>query len=273
MNNDKNFKSAYDSDYSENSHNNSNLYEKNFVKQSNKNHKQETYLDDDYENDQEREEMENDYQLVKKLTEYKEKNKKLESIIKFQKSKIDTLEEELDNALSEVRVRDMELEDLKNKGKTPNNEYKKTLSQINNISQQLEKYKNMYNDKKIEYNGLLDKYNELQKSINNTESNEKKLKSELLSKDKQIARLIEEIDKKNTPLSNKPISTISDKEVERLNNEVKKLEKQKNDLYVAFKKSLKLCSILKRQKIHLENARLLNFTEDEFKYLIEQNKI
>jgi chromosome segregation ATPase len=272
MNNKNNFKSAYDSDYSENSNNNSKTYEKNFPNDPKQSTKQPSYLDDDYENDQEREEMENDYQLVKKLTEYKEKNKKLESIIKFQKSKIDTLEEELDNALSEMRVRDMELDDLKNKGKTPNNEYKKTLSQINNLSQQLEKYKNMYNDKKIEYNNLLDKFNELQKSTNNTESNEKKLKSELLSKDKQIARLIEEIDKKNTVTPNKQ-TPVNDKEVERLSNELKKMEKQKNDLYVAFKKSLKLCSILKRQKIHLENARLLNFTEDEFKYLIEQNKI
>jgi len=65
----------------------------------------------------------------------------------------------------------------------------------------------------------------------------------------------------------------NDKEVERLTNELKKVEKQKNDLYVAFKKSIKLCSILKRQKVHLENARLLAFTEEEFRQLLEQNKI
>jgi hypothetical protein len=52
---------------------------------------------------------------------------------------------------------------------------------------------------------------------------------------------------------------------------MKKLEKQKNDVYAAFKKSLKLCSILKRQKVHLENARLLAFTEEEFKQILEQN--
>jgi chromosome segregation ATPase len=252
----------------------SNLYESNFTGKGDGQKPQNVFIeDDDYELEQEREEMENDYQLVKKLTEYKEKNKRQETVIKYQKTKIDTLEDELEKALSEIRVRDMELDDLKNKGRTPNNEYKKQLSQMNSLTQQLEKYKNMYNDKKGEYNIIMEKFNELQRQTDGMGTSEKKLKADLISKDKQIAKLIDEIEKKNNVGNNNKVNLGSDKEVERLNNELKKIEKQKNDLYVAFKKSLKLCSILKRQKIHLENARLLNFTEDEFKYLIEQNKI
>ena len=138
---------------------------------------------------------------------------------------------------------------------------------------QIDKYKALLNDKKNEYNTLLEKYNEIHKKYDQNIVQEKKVKQELITKDKQIAKLIEELDKKNVVITSSAATQIKEKENERLIQENKKLEKQKNEIYTAFKKSLKLCSILKRQKVHLENARLLAFTEDEFKNLLEQNKI
>lgn len=57
------------------------------------------------------------------------------------------------------------------------------------------------------------------------------------------------------------------KDIERMHEENRRIERQKNEILLAFKKQFKLIDILKRQKvskrdkqIHIEAARLLNFT-------------
>ena len=59
------------------------------------------------------------------------------------------------------------------------------------------------------------------------------------------------------------------RDMEKLVEDNRKLERQRNELMVAFKKQMKLIEILKRQKMHIESAKLLAFTEDEFVKVLE----
>ena len=236
--------------------------------------------DNDKDNDSlEREEMENEYELVKALNEYKEQNKKLKAMNNYQKTKIESLGNELEKVNNKFKLNELELNDIKSKAgnKNINNKDNNSnaifMNQIYNLNSQLDKYKNLVNEKKSEYKLLLDKYNDIQKKYNQLCINDKKRNQELVNKDKQIIKLLDDLDKKNVSIVSNTAQQMKDKEIEKLVQENKKLEKQKNDLYAAFKKCLKLCSILKKQKVHLENARLLSFTEEEFKNLMEENKI
>lgn len=86
-------------------------------------------------------------------------------------------------------------------------------------------------------------------------------------------RIVEELDRCKTTIetlkqNEKEARQFVRKDYDKLMSENAKLERQKSELVVALRKQFKLIDILKKQKTHLETAKCLSFSEDEFVRII-----
>uniref|UniRef100_A0A8D2KM62 Testis expressed 9 n=1 Tax=Urocitellus parryii TaxID=9999 RepID=A0A8D2KM62_UROPR len=112
------------------------------------------------------------------------------------------------------------------------------------------------------------------KELENKRRLQKQAASTQSTTEVRLNRALEEAEKYKLELSklrqnNKDTANEEHKKIEMLKSENKKLEKQKGELMIGFKKQLKLIDVLKRQKMHIEAAKMLSFTEEEFMKALE----
>ena len=198
----------------------------------------------------------------------------LQSIVKFQKARIQALQEELNESMSTINDQAQAIENLKNFNSQASEDTKKHSQQLQLMSSNFEKIKKQFNEAVQKNNSLEKTIAELNKELDILRNVEKKAAKDAGNRDVRLNRLIEEVERykvqiKELKSSEGDVNERSKREVERLGQENKRLERQKNEILTAFKKQLKLIDILKRQKMHLEGARLLAFSEEEFMKTLE----
>ncbi len=222
--------------------------------------------------DKERESFEEEVEMIKQLNNLKEENKQLKKMNQIQENQISNLEGDLQEALLKIAHYEGKFDVLpqnqlaeQKQNMRLTEEIKKLTLQINKLNLVIDKLKV---EKQEEVTLFKDKYNEALKISDLAIANDKKLKQDIINKDKKILKLVEEIEKSQGKVIKKETST--DKQVNDLTNELKNSEKQKNELTQAFKQAMKLISVLKRQKAHLEHCRLLNLNEEKFTQLIQE---
>ncbi|XP_032905974.1 testis-expressed protein 9 [Amblyraja radiata] len=192
-----------------------------------------------------------------------------EAQIRFLKAKLRVMQEELDRLAHEYNKKDDENNTLTSHVKEVEEE-RIRLQKATNIQQsQIEKYKSLADEAQKKSDGLQQQALALQKELETQKRAQKQFVTNHNATEVRLNRALEETDKYKAELnkvkqSNKDITNQEKLTIEQLKLENKKLEKQKNELMTGFKKQMKLIDILKRQKMHVEAAKLLSFTEEEF---------
>jgi len=114
----------------------------------------------------------------------------------------------------------------------------------------------------------------LRKDLQTAERIAKQGDASAKAKDTQLKRATETISRLKQQVADLQQSAQHDGKDDRskldvAEQRIKLLEKQRGDLVAAFKKQMKLIDVLKRQKVHIEAARLLSFVEEDFLKTIE----
>ncbi|XP_045385857.1 testis-expressed protein 9 [Lemur catta] len=197
-----------------------------------------------------------------------------EAQIRFLKAKLRVMQEELDNVVCECNKKEDEIQDLKSQIKNFEEDCLRQQRTINMQQSQIEKYKTLFEEANKKCDGLQQQLSSVERELENKRRLQKQAASSQSATEVRLNRALEEADKYKLELSklrqdNKDIANEEQKKIEVLKSENKKLEKQKGELMIGFKKQLKLIDVLKKQKMHIEAAKMLSFTEEEFMKALE----
>lgn len=197
-----------------------------------------------------------------------------EAQIRFLKAKLHVMQEELDSVVCECSKKEDKIQDLKSKVKNLEEDCVRQQRTVTSQQSQIEKYKNLFEEANKKCDELQQQLSSVERELESKRRLQKQAASSQSATEVRLNRALEEAEKYKVELSklrqtNKDITNEDHQKIEVLKSENKKLERQKGELMIGFKKQLKLIDILKRQKMHIEAAKMLSFSEEEFMKALE----
>ena len=193
----------------------------------------------------------------------------LQATVRYQKARVVALQEELDRVVKAAQEREAETLLLRNEMKVAVDENRRLLKKLNGVESDLERMAKRSAGWETKMSLIEEELAEEKRQHEKDLGVVRRLEQEARAKEVKTTRLIEENERLKVTVREAKASERErgglDQELQtKMQSDLKRLTKQRAELISAFKKQARLIDILRRQKVHLEAARLLTFTEEEF---------
>ncbi|KAE9034082.1 hypothetical protein PR003_g8779 [Phytophthora rubi] len=197
----------------------------------------------------------------------------LEATVRYQKARLRVLQDEADAAVAQTEQLQAAQNALKSEMENVKAENLALTKKTQQTQLLLEKQRELSVAQEAKQRILEGQLAAAQARVEETQRAEKLASQQSRSKDIRLNRALEEIEKVKAQLQdekkNHGEQMVTKAEYDQVVRDNKKLDKQKGELLAAFKKQMKLIDLLKRQRIHMEAAKMLSFTEAEFSKTLE----
>ena len=204
--------------------------------------------------------------------------------LRFQKARLQALGASVSTLSSTVAARDKELADLKALLKAGNDSREKLLRAKEAAEKQVQALQRQADEAAARGHNAESKAASLERELSQANKRRAELDAEAKARDAKLNRALQEPERGKEMLARAKSGggaggagggggEDAAKELSSLRAANKKLLQQRSELLAGFRKQSKLVELLRRQKLHVEMAKMLQFTEEEFAKTLEMGEI
>ena len=197
-----------------------------------------------------------------------------EAQLRYQKATLQVMEAELAKAREQAASKASRLQAAELQLKEAHQHRAKLERSEKGVQASLERERAAASEQRLRADTLERELSLLRKESEEQGKGQRNALGELRGKDVRLNRALEELERYRSQLREMREARDGQghdarSDAQRLAAENARLRKRQADLILAFKKQAKLIDVLKRQKLHVEAARMLAFTEEEFSRTLE----